>query len=1053
LRLIGSLIPVTLCVAAWPALAAPPAAAAAAQPAKVDFNRDIRPILSDNCFTCHGPDESKRMAGLRLDVKESALAVAESGKLVQRVANEKPALRMPPPYSGRKLTDAQVQKIKDWVAAGAVWNEHWAYVPPRRADPPAVQLSTWSRNPIDTFVLARLEKEGLKPSPEADRGILLRRLSFDLTGLPPTPAEVDAFLADKSPDAYEKQVERLLASPHYGERMAMQWLDLARYADTHGYHIDSAREMWHWRDWVIDAYNRNMPFDQFTVWQLAGDLLPNATREQKLASGFNRNHMINFEGGAIPEEYQNEYVVDRIDATSTVWMGTTMGCARCHDHKYDPIRQRDFYSMGAFFNTISEVGLDGSEGNAKPYMILPDEKQQRTLSDYDYRIETLELKLPMTELNRRQKEWEKDWNSRISEPVTGGLTAWYELDGSLSDISGNGRHGRVRSGDLTFGAGPWGRWAEFDGRTQVAFPDSAFDPSKRFSVAFRLVSNSRFEQSVITCIDDPATRKGFEVVAEDAVVIPYQRRAQHLSVRLSRQWPADALAIRTRERLLTGKSLHLTVTYDGSGSAAGLRLWLDGKPAETEVIADKLSAPVDVKHALEVGSTAYGRAFAGRIDDLRIYNRVLPPVDIGQIAIHYPAETLAGDPSKKSKDQEANLRNYFLLNIVADPYRSEYAEWKALVKQREEFERDLPTTMVMREMDEPRATYVLARGDYREKRDKVTPSAPSFLPPLSDTEPANRLALARWLVDPNHPLTSRVAVNRLWQMHFGIGIVKTSEDFGSQGDPPSNQQLLDWLATEFIRSGWDVKAMHRLILTSAAYRQTSKVTPALLERDPENRLIARGPRYRLPAEMVRDNALAVSGLLNPAIGGPPVLPYQPPGLWEELAFGDVFSAQAYVQSHGEDLYRRGMYTFWKRTVPPAMLTTFDAPDREKCTARRPVTNTPLQALALWNDPTFLEAARALAQRTLLEAKPKVDARVEHAFRLATLRQPDTKELNVLRNAVDRQLTIYAKNESGAESLVRIGESKFDPRLKPAELAAWMNICSIILNLDETVTKE
>ncbi len=1006
------------------------------------------------------------MMGLRLDTRTGMFAKyggepvivpgdAARSKLYQKISAADPRRRMPPVSSGRKLTAQQVETIRQWINDGAKWELHWAYVPPKRPDLPAVADKSWVRNPIDSFILARLEKERLKPSPEADRATLLRRVTFDLTGLPPAPAEVDAFLADKSPDAYEKVVDRLLASPHYGERMAMQWLDLARYADTHGYHIDSAREMWHWRDWVINAFNRNMPFDEFTIEQLAGDLLPHATLDQKIATGFNRNHMINFEGGAIPEEYQVEYVVDRVETTSAVWLGLTMGCARCHDHKYDPIKQKDFYRFFAFFNTIPEKGLDGRTGNAAPVLPLPSAQQQAELDELDKAIPAKKKILDSPETAKLLTHWESTRLETLPEAPRNGLVAHYELDGSFADSSGHYAHGRTIDGDPTFSEGQAGKAVDFDGDTQVSLGNIAdFDRGDAFTISTWLRSSNGKAMSVFQKVAATPDRRGWELLFEEGRLVPIQKRAARLVFRLIHQWPDDAIVVRTRPELMVGTWSQVTISSDGSGKAAGLKLYLDGKPAEFEVLQDKLTGSIRTPGPLEIGDKKLGKPYKGRIDDLRFYNRTLDPTEIGHIALQHPIRViLEGVTGKRTKEQDKRLREYFLTYDAPEELRQTYTDWKALEARKKKLEEAIPTTMVMAEMEKPRDTYVLGRGDYRNKLEKVSPGVPPILPPLPKGAPLNRLTLAKWLVDPSNPLTARVVVNRYWQMYFGTGIVKTPQDFGSQGDPPSHPELLDWLATEFERTHWDIKAMQRLIVTSATYRQSSKVTPELLEKDPENRLLAHGPRFRLPAEMVRDNALAVSGLLNPEIGGASVFPYQPKGLWEEMAFGEGFSAQSYTPSHGQDLYRRSMHTFWKRTVPPPSLSTFDAPDREKCTARRSVTNTPLQALVLLNDPTYIEAARSLAQRTL-EAVPKDPSRrVAYAFRLATDRKPEPREVKVLRDLARTELLHYRQDRSAAEKLLHVGESPFDQKLDASELAAWTTVASTILNLDETITKE
>jgi len=1043
-------------------LAAAPAESAAKP---VDFDREIRPILSDTCFACHGPDEKQRMAKLRLDTKDGVFAdrggyqvivpgKAAESKIYQRISAADKAKRMPPPYAERTLTDKQVELIRRWIDEGAKWEMHWAYVPPQRPNLPAVKHPSWPRNPIDNFILARLESEGLQPSPEADKATLIRRVTFDLAGLPPTPAEADAFQNDKSPDAYEKVVDRLLASPRYGERMAMQWLDLARYADTHGYHIDSHREMWHWRDWVIDAFNRNMPYDEFTIDQLAGDLLPHPTLAQQIATGFNRNHMINFEGGAIPEEYQNEYVVDRLEATSVVWLGTTMGCARCHDHKYDPIKQKDFYRFYAFFNTISEKGLDGRRGNAQPVLELPSPELDK-MQALKNAICEHETALPNKyELDDLQTAWEKTALSTIPAPPRDGLLAHYEMDGSVADTSGHYRHGSVLHGDLTYSAGPAGRAADFDGETFVDWGNTAdFDRGGPFSLALWLKPGGSKEMAVLQKLDK-ANRLGYELAFEESQVLPHLERGSRLYVRLIHHWPDNAVQVRTREPLILGEWHHVAIDYDGSGSAAGIQLYLNGKRAEIETLEDHLTGSIRSDATLSIGDPGLGKPFRGSLDDLRFYGRTLSGAEIEQLALHQPARaTLATILGMRSRGQKEALRDYFLTHGVPAEISQSWAELKHLRREKADLAWVVPSTMVMQEMDELRETAVLGRGDYRNRGEVVTPGVPAVLPAFSKDLPANRLGLAKWLVDPGHPLTARVAVNRYWQLHFGTGIVKTAEDFGSQGDPPSHPQLLDWLATEFIGTNWDVKAMQRLMVTSATYRQSSRVTPELHERDPENRLLARGPRYRLPAEMVRDNALAASGLLVDKVGGPSVFPYQPKGLWEEIAYGDVYSAQTYSPSHGGDLYRRSMYSFWKRTSPPPTLITFDAPDREKCMARRAVTNTPLQALALMNDPTYVEAARALAQRMIREGGADPVKRIRYGFRLATTRDPQPKEVQVLRDIERAELQNYQQHKGAALKLDSVGESKMDAAVDPTELAAWTTVASTMLNLDETITRE
>jgi hypothetical protein len=1029
--------------------------------AAVDFNREIRPILSDNCFKCHGPDDKHRMANLRLDLRDGgAFTQRAKGPLIVsgdaaksvlylRISNPDKNRRMPPPNAELTLSAQQVQLIKQWIDEGAKWETHWAFSAPVHPAVPPVKDAGWVRNPIDNFILARLEGEGLRPSPEADRITLLRRVSFDLTGLPPTPEEIAAFLADKSPDAYERQVDRLLHSPHYGERMAMQWLDLARYADSHGYHIDSHRDMWPWRDWVIRAYNQNLPFDRFTILQLAGDQLPDAGTDDKIATGFNRNHMINFEGGAIPEEYLVEYVADRAETTSNTWMGLTMGCARCHNHKYDPISQKEFYQFFAFFNSVDEKGLDGKTGNAAPSLQLPTPEQEARGKELAAQLKSAEAAINAQRITDAITAWKASLAGKPAPVDHTALAAHYQMDGSLADSSGHYLDGRTVKGDPTFGEGQIAKAVSFDGQTIITLGNAGgFERNQPFSLALWVrPPGSKLPEPVLEKISDAKTRRGFELWFDEPILVGIQNRASQMEVRITSDWPRNSLRVRTREHYARADWKHFAFTYDGSGKAAGLRLYVDGTPAETEVLSDTLDGSIRSDAELQIGvkETDAG-SFSGSLDDLRFYNRALAAQELAYIAGEYPVRAiLSGVGGKLTKNEEARLREYYLTQVADPSLRAQYAELKALREKSAELQKQILTTMVMSEMEKPRDTFVLARGDYRNQTDKVDPGTPAILPPLAHKgKRATRLDLAEWLVDPVHPLTARVAVNRYWQMYFGVGIVKTAENFGSQGEPPSHPELLDWLATEFIRTKWDIRAMQRLIVTSAAYRQSSKVTPQLLEKDPENRLIARGPRFRLPAEMVRDNALALSGLLNPAIGGASVFPYQPKGLWEEMAFGDGFSMQTYVQSHGPDLYRRSMYTFWKRTVPPAQMSVFDAPDREKCTVRRTVTNTPLQALVLLNDPTYLESARMLAERVLKQAGRDPGRRAALAFELATSRKPDKSEIAIL--------TRLAK-QAVSDQILTNGESPVDPKMDRKELAAWTVVTSAILNLDETITVE
>ncbi|HEX3656451.1 MAG TPA: DUF1553 domain-containing protein [Pirellulales bacterium] len=1035
---------------------------AAAAPSKLDFDRDIHPILSDKCFKCHGPDAHERQAGLRLDLRDAALRPAESGQpaivpgnasasvLVERVLSTDADQQMPPPDSNKKLTDAQKQLLKAWVEQGAPYAKHWSLVPPKRPALPEVAHQKWSAGPIDRFILARLESAGLAPSPEADRPTLLRRLSLDLTGLPPTPAEVDAFVADQRPDAYARQVDRLLASPHYGERMALEWLDAARYADTHGYHIDSHRDMWPWRDWVIEAFNRNQPFDQFTVEQLAGDLLPGATLSQQVASGFNRNHMINFEGGAIAEEYLAAYIVDRVNTTGTVWLGMTVGCAQCHDHKFDPITQRDYYRLYAFFHNVPENGLDGRKGNAAPLLKVPNTATQKQLSPLRARAVELESALAqrIKAADAEFKSWSgKQIASPEAEPLPlAGLAAHYPVDARGNDETPNrsaGKHPGRLHGDRTHEAGRIGLALALDANGWIELGQPiAVERDRPFTVAAWVKRTEDGSMTIAGATDGKAKGRGWE----------FSLARGGASIRLSAGGD-DFLQVQTRQQPIPlNRWQHVAVVYDGSGKLSGLKLYVGGKEPDVYTKGDKLAATIHTDKPVEVGRRAGTPNFQGSLDDLRFYNRALSELEVSQVAGYADVlDALALKPEKRTPRHRELLHGYYFAQRD-EPSRKLNAQLADVRRQEQTLLESSPTAMVMQDLPQPRETFMLVRGQYDKHGAKVASGVPESFSPLPAGAPSNRLGLARWLVAADQPLTARVIVNRWWQMYFGTGLVKTSEDFGSQGEYPSHPELLDWLACQLRDSGWNVKAMQRLIVMSAAYRQASVVSPQLVAKDPENRLLARGPRVRLPAELIRDQALAASGLLNDSIGGPSVFPYQPDGLWDELAYGGTYSAQKYTPSHGRDLYRRTMYTFWKRTVPPPSLATFDAPDRETCTVRRLRTNTPLQALVLMNDPTYVEASRKLAERIVREGGSSPVDRVAYAFRLTTARRPTSEEAAVLIKVFEHQLIKFRRTPTLADKLLSVGESKPDATLDRAELAAWSVVASMLLNLDETVTK-
>ena len=1041
-----------------------PAAAAADE--KVEFNRDVRPILSDTCFACHGFDKNARKADLRLDVREDALAPREGGKrpapvvpgdpgksgIWQHINSADPEEVMPPPESKLSLTAQQKDVIRRWIEQGAEYQPHWAFVPVKQPAVPQVTRKEWVRNEIDAFVLARLENEGLAPAAESDPRALIRRLSLDLTGLPPTPQEVEAFVADKSTGAYEKLVDRLLASPHYGEKMAIDWLDAARYADTHGFNNDTARSMWRWRDWVIGAFNANQPYDRFLTEQLAGDLLPEATLEQKVATGFCRNNVANSEGGIIAEEYRIEYVADRAQTAAAVFMGLTLACARCHDHKFDPITQREYYQLFAYFDQLQEPGEIPRDRDPDPVVKAPTAEQQAQIAVVRAEVEALEKtrqeRVALAE--RTQSEWEAklrvEGEKGTAAPADGLIAHWTfdETSGdAVIDAVKPERRGKV-AGKAERAAGKLAGGLKFDGATHADLGDVAdFERTDRYSYGAWVFPETQEPGTIVARMDDATANRGHDLVLAGG------KPEAHLI----HAWPNNALRVEAKQPLAPGAWHHVFVTYDGSGKAAGLKIYVDGQPKEVVVTNDTLTGTSKAATALNAGRRSTSVPFKGVIDDVRIYGRDLSPGEVQALVGASPiGGILAVASPQRTKQQQDALRLHYL-----DRFDPQYRELAGKIDAARKRETDLtnaaPTVMVMQDMTPPRPTFVLTRGEYDKPAEQVTAAVPAVLPPMPAGAPANRLGLAQWLVQPSHPLTARVAVNRYWQMYFGLGLVKTQEDFGLQGELPTHPELLDWLADRFVQSGWDVKAMQRLIVTSATYRQAARYDDGLIERDPENRLLARGPRFRLPAEVIRDNALAVSGLLVDKVGGPSVYPYHPPGLYEDVVVGANYPGTTYTQDHGEGLYRRSMYTFWKRTVPPPSLNTFDAPEREFCTIRRPQTNTPLQALVLMNDPTYVEASRKLAERMVNEAGgPAAEQRLAHGFRLATARSPSEAELKVLKSTFDRRLAHYRANPEAAKALLKAGESPVDAKLDPTELAAYTTVASMILNLDETITK-
>jgi Protein of unknown function (DUF1553)/Protein of unknown function (DUF1549)/Concanavalin A-like lectin/glucanases superfamily/Planctomycete cytochrome C len=1054
-------------------------------PRRIDFNRDIRPILSDKCWACHGPDAANKKIRLRLDSEAAALADLGGGRraiaprhperseLVKRVSAADADMRMPPVSSGRSLGQDEIALLTEWIAQGAPWQTHWAFIPPQRPTAPGVKDRRWPRNAIDYFVLAPLEKEGLAPAPEADRETLVRRVSLDLTGLPPTPSEVDAFLRDRSPRAYENVVDRLLASPRYGERMAFKWLEAARYADTNGYQIDGERDAWRWRDWVIEAFNQNKPFDQFIIEQLAGDLLPNASLDQRIATAFNRNHRTNSEDGIVPEEYAVEYVIDRVDTASTLFLGLTMGCARCHDHKFDPLTQREYYQLYAYFNSIPEDGRASNHGNSAPWVAAPTSEQRRQLAKQEDEIARVERRLAAQlkgeALPRRRWErslagrpgaqWAPSDNLVFSNTLdqTGKVEAYeVDADGSSRAESKPMELG-FKGGAPQLVASPTGQGAAFNGElyydagriANFNYRDRVRDFKEKFAISAWFYSESEQGGAIVTKTADNAAEQENNLPKSRGYGLYLVNGKLHFN--LVSVWADDSFRVETEAAPALRRWHHVVALFDGGEPHEKAQIYLDGEKQPLKLNHPRLFRNfADGAARLKIGAGGGERwLFKGRIDDVRIYNALLDERQIATLACADSLDRIAAiPPSRRTTAQELKLQWAFLEQGAPAALQQTWRERAELLRQRTRLKASFPTVMVMQELPQPRPAFVLKRGAYDAPGEQVSRAVPAVLPPLPAGAPNNRLGLARWLTRPEHPLTSRVTVNRFWQMLFGVGLVKTVEDFGAQGESPWVPELLDWLAVEFQRSGWDTKALLKTIVTSATYRQSSTVAPEILQRDPDNRLLARGPRTRLAAEVIRDQALFIAGLLVEKLGGESTRPYQPVGLWNDMVFKEI----RYAQDHGENLYRRSLYTYWKRTIAPPEMVTFDAATRESCAVRETRTNTPLQALNLMNDVVYVETARILAERMMREGGASADERLRFAFRLATARPPNAAELQALRENWQAQFEYFAKRPAEAEKLLKVGEKPADARLNQTELAAYAMAASLILNLDEVITQ-
>lgn len=1026
---------------------------------RVDFRRDILPILSDKCFHCHGPDAETRAADLRLDTKDGLyrrhddVTVVAPGKsaeseLIRRIVSTDTDEMMPPPAANRALTAAQKELLKRWVDEGAPWGVHWAFQSPTRPTPPTVD-GVWSRNEIDHFIAAGLHKAGLTPAAEATKETWLRRVSFDLTGLPPTTAEIDAFLADTSPEAYDRVVTRLFQSPRYGERMATDWLDVARFADTHGYQMDRYRPMWVYRDWVIRAFQRNQRFDEFVTWQLAGDLLPNATQEQKLATAFNRLHLQNEEGGIVEEEFRVAYVVDRVNTFGTAFLGLTLECSRCHDHKYDPITQRDFYSLFSFFQNIDESGQTSYFTGAMPVptVLLADAAaEQKRANLLDQICQQEQRLMDLKDAPDTVTAFQQWLTSRTKPDAIPGLVASYafdQLDKNTVPNAVDAKKPAKGHDSPVLKPSPRGQAVELTGESGFTFPGVGhFRRTDAFTLSLWIKAEQFAPRAVIlhhsrAPID--AGSRGYEVLLEDGRV----------AFGMHHMWPRNSLKIITTRPIAAKEWTHLAMTYDGSSRASGAAIYLNGEAAATDVIRDGLFK--DITYGGNEPELALGYRFRdngfkhGAADELRIYDRALVPLEVRALANPAQATEVWNAPKDQlSASDQRQLRDVFL--TTSAPVVEAQKQLQALRQQENELVGPIAEAMVMEEMPRPKPAFVLKRGNYDQPAATVTANTPAALPAFSEQAPRNRLGLAQWLLHPDHPLMARVTVNRLWQQCFGTGLVETSDNFGSTGATPTHPELLDWLARDFVDHGWDVQRLLRQMVLSSTYRQAAVVSSEVRARDPLNQWLGRMSARRLTAEMLRDQALAVSGLLVEKVGGPSVKPYQPSGLWEEKAMG----RPTYDQGKGDDLYRRSLYTFWKRTVPHPAMLTFDAPDRNTCTVRRQSTSTPLQVLALLNDEQLVEAARLLAERMWLHGGANDASRVRWAFREATGRFPTHREATVLQQLLADQRQHFTQHPEAAKSLLEVGEKRTSSTVNAIDLAAATVLAQALFNLDEVV---
>ncbi len=1064
-----------ICIGCKPSLPEKVADAYEKLPKTIDYNTHVKPILSDKCFACHGPDKAKISAGLQLHSEETAfLELPESpgkfaidpgnlkkSEVFHRILSEDPKLVMPTPESYLKLSSEEKAILIRWIEEGAEYKDHWAFITPSKPEIPRIENRTLEKNPIDNFVIKKLSENNLNLSKKASKELLLRRVSLDLTGLPPTKEELLGFLNDASSNAYEKQVDRLLASKHYGEKMAIDWLDVARYADTHGYFVDRYRDMSPWRDWVINSFNENMPYDQFITWQLAGDLLENPTKDQILATGFNRLHPQNLEGGIIDEEFRVEYVSDRTNVVGQGIMGLTVACAKCHDHKYDPISQKNYFELFGFFNQVNESGqIPWDWSMPVPTMLLPTKEEEQMIAYIDDLVNNSQRKIERVTESEKEKvnQWiAKEKYRRDSFTDSKHLVAYYDFENSSLRNNLNyldkGEMKTQFAGNqkIVLKEGYKGRGLQFDGDAWLDLDKvGVFQRSENFSIGIRVFIPKDLKEGVI-----------FHKAQGTRL---HSYRGYHLSITedntfellLAHVWPDNAIVETTIKEVPREEWVQLTMTYDGSSKASGLKLYVNGEHMQTNVVIDNLYKdiifhdledyiyPEPIEPGLQIGARWRGKGIAGAIvDELKVFSKELTPLEVLKLSDTKLLKPLISKTSKELSDTDKKLLTDYYLSVKSIPTREAISSLQKVRTIQADSADNIKEIMVMKDSPGLRKTYLLERGQYDAHGEEVFSNTPSSLPAMSEDLPKNRLGLAKWLTDPKHPLTARVAVNRYWQNFFGKGIVETSEDFGNQGSLPTHPELLDWLATNFIESGWDLKALNKQIVMSQTYQQDSNVSEELREIDPDNLLLARGPSKRLSGEMLRDNALVASGLLNAKIGGESVKPYQPKGLWK-------MTHLPYKRDTGDKLYRRSLYTIWKRTAPNPTIATFDASTREICMTRRQETNTPLQALVLLNDPTYIEASKVMGKN--MTAFASVEEGIKDIYIRLTGRQISQKELQLLVTLQQEEYDRFNSNISKAKGWLASGDFAFDPDDNLSMIAANAIVASTIMNSDATITK-